>query len=71
MAKSSCAGIQDISNFFRPKIKPVKLNETSSEGLLNHDSDSDNFVEVNINYCLMEHVTYLHLTLVITTGHWG
>jgi hypothetical protein len=65
MAKRSCAGIQDISNLFRPKTKSVKLSETSSEGLLNHDSDSDIFVEVNINYCLMEHFTYLHLTIVL------
>ena len=68
MAKRSCAAIQDISNFFRPKIKSRKFTEPSSEGLMNHESDSDNFVKVNINYFLMEHVTYLHLTLVISTG---
>jgi len=63
MAKKSCAGIQDISNFFRPKTKSVKFTEKAFEGLLNHDSDSDNFVEVNIYCCLMEDVTYICISL--------
>lgn len=67
MAKKFCAGNQDISKFFRPK---TKTTETASEGLLSHDSDSDNFVEVNIYCCLMKDVTYFYLTLVISTGHW-
>lgn len=50
MAKISSAGIQVISNFFRPQCKSAKLtkpqsSETACKGLLNYDSD--NIVELN------------------------